>query len=529
MSLGKKENLFIVSVLFVLATLITYVQYHKFVYGSAVRADTGFLLEMTENIANGKGPISSIHAAMNNFFRENLQTVPAQEYCTKKLGKEKEEFRYVFESHRYYITYIVAVFAKVFDTKALYYTTHVFGFFVFLYMLYRILRESDVPVIPSILFSILVFVHPAFSLSMSGQLYAERFFIPFAMIFLYFLNKKDLNLWGLYISASLICLVSERSPLMMGIFIFGYIILFWNSIEQKRKIHLGVIGSTILSFAVYSMWVIRKSNHWYAQGTFMPSSIGELMDRFANPAFMDNLIVFGIVSFLLLGVFTVTKWRYFLMAFVMMIPNIVGNIGGAEKYGYLTHYHTLYFPFLVFASTLGYIKLVDIIKQKKYYYVLNIAMVGLILLSSAYSPYTRNISTKNMIKENAFLRDLDLYPDIFNKKSFLRQYLDNYQKIADAIPDGSIVTSGEMAQAILWKNKVNYFYPMGIDIADYAVLFVTKKDNNYSYSGAVSYLGAEETKKIDKCMIERMIKLGYDFKNQIIINSFAIIKRKKSK
>ena len=132
-----------------------------------------------------------------------------------------------------------------------------------------------------------------------------------------------------------------------------------------------------------------------------------------------------------------------------------------------------------------------------------------------------------MIDENALLKDINLYPDIFDKHSFLRQYLGNFNKISDAIPDGAIVTSGEMAQVILWKNKINYFYPMGIDIADYAVLFVTKVDDKYEYSGVVSYLGAEETKKIDKCMIERMHKLGYDFENQLIINNFAIIKRKK--
>lgn len=527
MVLGKKENIIILSILFVLATMITYVQYHKFVHGSPVRADTGFLLEMTENIANGKGHISSIHAAMNNFFRNKLQTLPAEEYCDKELGKEEQEFRVVFESHRYYITYVTALFAKVFDTKTIYYTTHVFGFFIMLYMLYKILREAEVPIISSVLFLSLVFVYPAFSLSMSGQLYAERFFIPFSIIFLYFLNKKDLNLIGLYSSAFLICLVSERSPLMMGIFIFGYLVLFWNSLEKKRKIHSVVIATALLSFALYSMKVLRESNIWYSQGNFMPSSIGDLMARFTNPAFLDNLLVFGIVSFFFLGVFTLANWKYFLMAFVMMLPNILGNIGGAEKYGYLTHYHTLYFPFLVFAAVLGYIKLMHKIKENKNYYISYIFLVGLILLSSSYSPYSRNISIKNMIDENALLKDINLYPDIFDKHSFLRQYLGNFNKISDAIPDGAIVTSGEMAQVILWKNKINYFYPMGIDIADYAVLFVTKVDDKYEYSGVVSYLGAEETKKIDKCMIERMHKLGYDFENQLIINNFAIIKRKK--
>ena len=135
---------------------------------------------------------------------------------------------------------------------------------------------------------------------------------------------------------------------------------------------------------------------------------------------------------------------------------------------------------------------------------------------------------KNIVSENALLKDFKYYPDIFNEDSSIRKHLSNYEKIDDYIPDGSRVTSGEMAQAILWKNKINYFYPMGIDIADYAVLYASKLgDNKYFYSSAVSYKGAEEAKKIDICIIERMHKLGYDFENQLIINNFAIIKRKK--
>jgi len=528
MILGKKENAILLFILFVLATTITYVQYYKFVYDSPVRADTGFLLEMTENIANGKGHISSIHAAMNNLSRDKIPAMKADEICAKQLGKTKEEFRNDFESHRYYITYVMAPFAKVFGTRVVYYVAHVFGFFVMLFFLYKILRENSVTIIASILFLLLVFVYPAFSLSMSGQLYAERFFIPFAMIFLYFLNKKDLNLYALYLSAFFISLVSERAPLMMGIFIIGYIVLFWKQIDTRKRVHLSIIGTVLLCFALYSLNVLRHaSGLYYTKSTFLPSSMKELISRLENPVFMDNLIIFGVFSFFFLGIFSIFRWRYFLLAFIMMLPNIIGNIGGAEKYGYLTHYHTLYFPFLVFASAMGYIKVIELTKSKKYYWFILIFISILILLSSMSSPYGRNISLKNIIRENVLFKDFKYYPDIFQKNSALRKYLNNYNKIPKIIPDGSRISSGEMAQVILWKDKINYFYPMGIDIADYAVLSVSKTKEGYSYSAAISYRGREEAKRIDKCILKRMQKLGYDFENQIIINSFAIIKRKK--
>jgi hypothetical protein len=529
MVLGKKENIIVLTLLFILATMITYVQYHKFVFDSPVRADTGFLLEMTENIANGQGHISSIHAAMNNFSREWLAGQSADKICLMDLGKTDEEFRVVFESHRYYITYVVALFTKFFETKAVYYFLHVFGFFTLLYFTYKILRENEVSRIATFLFIVLVYVHPAFSLSLSGQLYAERLFIPFSMMFLYFMYKKDLNLIGLYSSAVFIALISERSPLMLGIFLVGYIVLFWKNLDKQRKIHFITIALSLLSFALYSLNVLRNaSGLYYTKSTFLPSSLNELLSRLSNTIFLDNLIVFGVFSFLFLGVFSLFRWKLFLLAFVMMIPNIIGTIGGAEKYGYLTHYHTLYFPFLVFASIIGYIRLIELLKLKGIYRCFLPYMVILIILSSLYSPYSRSLSMKNIVSENALLKDFKYYPDIFNEDSSIRKHLSNYEKIDDYIPDGSRVTSGEMAQAILWKNKINYFYPMGIDIADYAVLYASKLgDNKYFYSSAVSYKGAEEAKKIDICIIERMHKLGYDFENQLIINNFAIIKRKK--
>lgn len=524
MILKKKEHIVVLSILIIISTFITYVQYHKWIHNSSVRADTGFLLEMTDNIANGNGDKSSIYAAMYHFSKERIPYKNAKELCQKKLGTVTEEYRNVLESHKYYITYVVAIFAKFFDVKILYYILHVFGFFTMLYILYRILRENNISILLASLFTILIFVHPAFSLSLLGQLYAERFFIPFAMIFLYFVQKKDVNLEGLYISAFFIALVSERAPLMMGIFIFGYTILLWENIEKRKKIHLGVIGSLFLSFALYSLVSIANSMR-DSISTYLPNSIHELISRFTDPIFLDHLLIFGIFSFLFLGIFSIFRWKLFLLALMMMIPNIIGDIGGAEKTGYFSHYHSLYFPFLVFASVLGYIKMVEIFKDKKYFFIIPILMIGLILLSSASSPNAKDISTKNILQENPILRDVNLYPDIFDETSYLRQYLKDFKKINETIPDGSIVTSGEIGQVLVWKNKINYFYPMGLDIADYAILYVTKTDNGYEYSGAATYLGAEETKKIDECMIRRMLKQGYDFEHQIVINNYAIIKR----
>jgi hypothetical protein len=66
--LAKNENIVVLSVLFIFTFMLAFTQYYKGIYDSPTRADSAFILEVTSNIAEGKGPVSSIHAAMNNFF-----------------------------------------------------------------------------------------------------------------------------------------------------------------------------------------------------------------------------------------------------------------------------------------------------------------------------------------------------------------------------------------------------------------------------------------------------------------------------
>lgn len=46
-----------------------------------------------------------------------------------------------------------------------------------------------------------------------------------------------------------------------------------------------------------------------------------------------------------------------ILALGALVPNLLGSIGGAEKLGWTTHYHSPYFPFLVLAVLLGYARM----------------------------------------------------------------------------------------------------------------------------------------------------------------------------
>jgi len=520
----RKEYIVASLVFIVLCLSIFNTQHSKWVYDSTISADTGFFLEMTENIANGNGPVSSIHAAMNNLFRNKVLSLSADELCTMELGRETEEFRRVSDSHKYYITYLIAPLAKIFDVRAVLYMGQAAGFVLMLYLVYRLLRREQVPIALSWLFVGVVFVHPAWSQAVSGQLYVERYFIPLGMLFLYFLHQKEKNVViPLYISAILIALISERSSMVLGGYVVGYIILMWTSLKQDHKKHLMLIAAALIAFSVYEISIL--SNIHYQKSAFWPDSFEGLMYRLQNQVFFDKLMTFLLFSILFLGIFAVLEWKLLLLALAMMIPNIFGNVGGAEKTAYLTHYHTLYFPFLVFAATVGYAKLVNRVSIAQARFVVLPLTLVMMLFSMLVSPYGRTVSFNNMINENALLKDLRILPDLFDRGSSLSKYVQRFDEIKDVIPEGSVVTSPERVQAMLHNHVVNYYYPMGLDIANYAVLYISRREGKEEYGGAISYKGQEELKKMNTCLHERMVRAGYDFENKIVINSYAIIRR----
>jgi hypothetical protein len=78
----------------------------------------------------------------------------------------------------------------------------------------------------------------------------------------------------------------------------------------------------------------------------------------------------------------------------------------------------------------------------------------------------------------------------------------------------------------LYKSRTIYYYPIGIDVADYAVLRIHKEPSGrVIYRGAVSYLGQDNLWKLDMCLNARMRKAGYDLEHPMIVADIAILRR----
>ena len=97
-------------------------------------------------------------------------------------------------------------------------------------------------------------------------------------------------------------------------------------------------------------------------------------------------------------------------------------------------------------------------------------------------------------------------------------------EVATAVPSGVSVTSVPELAGPLYVQRQWLFYPMGIDIVQYAaVRMVKESDGHVYYGGAPNYLGQDEA--LDRCLTRRMEADGYDVAHPEIVGPFAILRR----
>ena len=197
-----------------------------------------------------------------------------------------------------------------------------------------------------------------------------------------------------------------------------------------------------------------------------------------------------------------------------MIPNIFGNIGGAEKIGFYTHYHSIYFPILIWSGVSGFC---TVWKGNKNFR--NQIMITILLVIGSIFSYKSDIKPVSWLKAK---QALGLY---IKKEGYYKYLSDKNKKWDQIVPRGVTISAPESIWVPLFRNRRIFFYPLGIDDVDYVIL----RYDDFSevkYRGFVSYLGEENAKQADKLLNERMRKDGFDFENTIKFEGYVIIGRK---
>lgn len=525
LEIGKREKLITILVSIILIFGFTQISYNDL---EGQVGDTALYSQIVENISKNGQAVSSIHASTQDFIDRGIAAIPIDERINDPVytTPQAEQSRNILSFHFYLILYSIAPFAKVLSAEFVVTVIQTLSFIGLLMFAYLLMRNRSTPIIGSVIALILIASHPGWSLAIFGPFYPDRIFLLTGMYLTWSISKKHFNIIHFIVAAILCMLVGERAALYAGMFVLAYTLLFWKTNTTCRTVRI-VTGIVALIYSIILTKLVL-SNLYY--DSIFSLDLKTIISMFADPVYCQKVVLFLIINIVLFGIVSIFEWRAAIIGFLSMVPNIITNIGGAEKLGWSLHYHSYYFTILVWALAMGYsaffIKFGDkktkIISLRKVSYAVMGCIITLMILLDPYSfnnIILKPINAKNNITLRTGKKVSDLY--VAGLAESIREWKNT---IKTAVPEGSKVTAIESWMPSLSDNRTIYLYPMGIAIADYAVISYSKVDDEPVYGGAITYFGAAETQRLNDAMIEKMKnEYGYDFEHAVYIEPISAV------
>jgi lysophospholipase L1-like esterase len=495
----------------------------KVMQNKVYQGDTALYFQLTHNIADYGKPVSAAYTQIIAYEKSGMLVRAAAEIAQNSLTPPPQVAGNVFTLHAYYIMYPVGLLARIFPVPPLLMTLYVAAFIGMLCLVYLALRRKKLPIVAALLFCLIVVSHPAWADSlMFGQFYPDRLFMFFGLAFMYLVSREGVPRGVLVAAAIITASIIERAALTAGIFTLVYVALYWRRTSDRIfKLLLGI------ALLIYGFLLLKYVLVDPAYSSFLPKSFAALVGLFSRPGFLPRLEVFLVINALLL-VIAAFEWRAAAIAFILMLPNILGSIGGAEKIGWATHYHSFYFPALVWAATLGFAvayKKAIASKRAPVFYAGGLAIALALSMIAPFSFSPMSVSLAN-VRNNVMFTFLPTIASALGPNG--RKQYEAREMIAQSVPKDSTVTTPESGMPYLYDRRAMYVLPFGIDTADYAVVSYTKKPGEPpTYGGVANFQGPKISRDIDAALTKRMIRDGYDFQDAVVVPSIgiAIVKR----
>jgi hypothetical protein len=462
-----------------------------------------------------------------HYFVDAIKTFVMEplDVCASALLPTSDNGLSVLNTHAYYLLYPLAFFSLLFSSQEVLAFFHCLTFISLIGMTYWILRKEGVSILGALAFCFLTLNHPAWSHAGLGDFYLDRFYMPFALVFLaliYYLFKKGTLKSNAYITLIFIVgfiasLATERAAIMISFISFSIFILFW----KNATLQLSNFRWMLFVFALFLLAYVYLYIHFiYVPSEAVPalySMLGGIIsffNKFKDHSYFLKVYEFLAINILFFGILSFFNWRLSLLALASLIPNLFFDMGGAEKIGWLTHYHSMYFPVLLFTTSLGFSKLWNKRTDRKYQ--LSIVCM-IIVISYPLSHFSKNYGNRHGLIATVY----DFYSDKKNNKDKKAEEMNRFH---EAIPLNAKVSAPEYAMPMLFP-RVSYYYPIGISQADYIILSKTNvSDNSFYYAGATSYLGKE--KDLDICLTKRLKEIGFNLEHpKLIFGNTVILER----
>lgn len=479
--------------------------------------DQAYFVESLDTTLQYGVPLTRMSKSIIEYFRTIIDKDVAT-ICQMALPLDRGPMMDVFSWHAIPVLYLIAPFTLIFDGPALGATLTALTFILMIVIVYVAARHRSVPVLAALSLAFLVTAHPVWSHGMFWQIYPDRFFMVFGLLYAialvsYLDEDRNSPAWLalLVVSAVLATMCTERAGMMISAYTFGCLVLF-RGIHYRRLdlVPLAIAVLTAAYVLIYMRFV--QDNYFYAGFSyfFLPRIVEILQQGLDAPS-----AKFLLINALGLGLLSLFQWRLAVLALGSMAPNILGSLGGIEKTGWYSHYHSLYFTFLVAGALFGLVRLHQMFPDRLYTTLVSAGMVlcgALLLLINSRQPTPLVALSFSDLKDYAPVKVVRLIADTNDRRS-LEAVKAMRLSAAAGVPAGASVSGVDpMMPALYDKKAARYLsvYPLGIDEAEYAVMPYKKLSHGrLELGGIVNFGGPEAQKKIEECMSERLDRLGF--------------------
>ncbi|MGC4062894.1 MAG: DUF2079 domain-containing protein [Aquabacterium sp.] len=433
------------------------------------QGDAAIFEQLLANIHARGEAVSNVFANTQNFIERQYFTKPFEDQLKDGLAPPVKAERGMLRFHAYGILFLIAPLLKWWSASMTLALLQVLSSCAVLVIVHAIVRQRTQASWLALPLLTLVVLHPLFGGGLVGQFYPDRLFVPLALILCH-QAYRHVGIGYLLITALLTSLVNERAALIGGLLLL--LVPFCSpqfGANRKRVVQTLAVGLAMLAYA-YAQKRFVLENAYY--DTYLPHGIGDLILRFQHRRlFAERAVELLLVSTPLL-LLSLGHVRLGAVAVFVMVPNVIGDVGGAEKTGWVTHYHSYYFPVLVFAATMGFVQLLERIKPRLDAIRLPLAAGGVLMLALpiafALHQLKQQIASGAMPPVSYLTEPWSSYNCYHRGKCPTGRV---YQKaVQDAIAADALVSTDELGMALVYdKARVDYF-PVAAGQADYLLL-----------------------------------------------------------
>jgi hypothetical protein len=368
------------------------------------------------------------------------------------------------------------------------------------------LRGRSVPWFAAVLFAVIVLIHPNTLGILVGEYYPVRLMIPLSLLTFILLEKESNGLRSVVLLGFLAAMCREEVGLYCALGIGAY------SVLSKRWNWKYFGAGSFLAFISLGLILFTRSDPTIPHGT--KSAMTQLLHITNITANITNVnrLYFLATNFVCLGFLALFDCKKGIIVFLLMIPNMITTVGGAEVTGFGTHYHSFYMGALIWASVSGLVNLIHRFRNRSAGQII----VGILLLL----PILFNVTADKLLVRPGWLlspRLLKTYKDVAGSRGAILSYIEALRK---NVGPEEIVVAGVAPIPLAETGRHIFFAPVNLRKADVVIMYD-------SPDGPTIERAWLQTEKVSQRMLEIMRRDGFSVDNPKKIDHFLIFRKTK--